>query len=309
MTLLIWGHSLFTAAPHIIPYQGSKRKLAQDILAYFPREIECLYEPFAGSAAISLAAMANRMVSTCVLADKLAPLAVLWNMIVDQPEVVVGTYSRYWSAQLEDPTGYFHAIRDHFNESGDPVALLYLIARCVKNAVRFNSKGEFNQAPDRRRLGMHPDKLAREVVAASRLLKGKSRIECGDFCDVLLGATSRDLIYLDPPWQGTSGKRDPRYAYLLDLDVLVGELDRLNSRGVPFLLSFDGSCGGRSYGEDLPRRLGLRQVFLEAGRSSQATLLGRDESTIESLYLSPTIPLHSGSAVLRQRSVQVELFG
>jgi DNA adenine methylase len=31
------------------------------------------------------------------------------------------------------------------------------------------------------------------------------------------------------------------------------------------------------------------RVDLEAGRSTQATLLGRDEITVESLYLSPEL--------------------
>ena len=42
--------------PHPIPYQGSKRNLAEAILRYFPTQVETLHEPFAGSAAISLAA-------------------------------------------------------------------------------------------------------------------------------------------------------------------------------------------------------------------------------------------------------------
>jgi DNA adenine methylase len=39
----------------------------------------------------------------------------------------------------------------------------------------------------------------------------------------------------------------------------------------------------------LPERLRLHLVELDAGRSSQATLLGRDEVTVESLYLSPAL--------------------
>jgi len=35
--------------PHPIPYQGSKRNLASQILRFFPDEINRLVEPFAGS--------------------------------------------------------------------------------------------------------------------------------------------------------------------------------------------------------------------------------------------------------------------
>ena len=40
--------------------------------------------------------------------------------------------------------------------------------------------------------------------------------------------------------------------------------------GVPYLVSFDGRCGDRAYGEPLPRALRLRRVPLAAGRSAQA---------------------------------------
>lgn len=36
------------AIPHPFPYQGSKRGIARHILAHFPRDVDCLIEPFAG---------------------------------------------------------------------------------------------------------------------------------------------------------------------------------------------------------------------------------------------------------------------
>ena len=54
-------------------------------------------------------------------------------------------------------------------------------------------------------------------------------------------------------------------------------------------MSYDGRLGNRSYGKPLPAKLHLTLVEIEAGRSSQATLLGRDEMTVESLYLSPAL--------------------
>lgn len=106
---------------------------------------------------------------------------------------------------------------------------------------------------------------------------------------VLKNAGPDDLVYMDPPWQGTSLKKDPRYAFLLDLDDLISGLTELNERNVPYLLSFDGTCGDKSYGKELPEFLQLEKVGLNAGRSSQAILLGRDDVTIESLYISPAL--------------------
>ena len=39
-----------------IPYQGSKRSLAPVILEHAPEKVQVLYEPFAGSAAVSASA-------------------------------------------------------------------------------------------------------------------------------------------------------------------------------------------------------------------------------------------------------------
>lgn len=280
---------MFYSAPHVIPYQGSKRKLAKDILSYMGFKIETLYEPFVGSGAITLSAAANNKAGRFVVADKLEPLAELWRMIINDPDRLAEEYSKLWNEQLSDPAGHFKMVRSEFNRTKSPSCLLYLVARCVKNSVRFNGSGEFNQGPDNRRLGMKPEKLKREASLMSKLLKNRIEIIGGDFRDAVSSATTNDLIYMDPPWQGTSGKRDPRYAYLLDLDELIDELDALNRRKVPFMLSFDGTCGDRTYGAELPDFLQLKKVNLHAGRSSQATLLGRDDVTIESLYLSSAL--------------------
>jgi hypothetical protein len=72
-------------------------------------------------------------------------------------------------------------------------------------------------------------------------------------------------------------------------DDFVAQLGVLNLKNVRYLVSYDGRLGTRSYGKPLPAKLRLTLVEIEAGRSSQATLLGRDEMTVESLYLSPAL--------------------
>ena len=207
--------------PHVIPYQGSKRKLAEDILSFMNFEIDTLYEPFVGSGAITLASAVEGKAKKFVVADKLEPLADLWKMIVNDPERLVQEYSILWNEQLSDPREYFNKVRTDFNKTKSPSALLYLIARCVKNAVRFNNNGEFNQGADHRRLGLKPEKIQREAKQISNLLKDKVSIFSGDFREVISSANENDLVYMDPPWQGTSGKKDPRYAFLLNIDELI----------------------------------------------------------------------------------------
>ena len=49
------------AIPHPVQYQGSKRNLASNILEFLPSKVNRLVEPFAGTAAISIAAAARQM--------------------------------------------------------------------------------------------------------------------------------------------------------------------------------------------------------------------------------------------------------
>ncbi len=274
--------------PHPIPYQGSKRLLAAAILRHATAAGR-LVEPFAGSAAITLAAAARGLAQRFLIADRLAPLAALWQAIVDQPAATARRYERLWRAQAGDPAAHFASVRDRFNRGGDPVLLLYLLARCVKNAVRFNADGGFNQAPDHRRRGVHPDRMRRHIARAAALLAGRVEIRGADFAEVLAEVGPGDLVYLDPPYQGVSGGRDPRYVAGIDLPRLLDQLEALNRRQVRYLLSFDGRTGEVEYGPPLPGALGLHRVALAAGRSSQATLSGRIAHTVESLYLSPAL--------------------
>ena len=63
-------------------------------------------------------------------------------------------------------------------------------------------------------------------------------------------------------------------------------LEALNFQDIKYLVSYDGQTGEHVHGRKLPDRLRLHLIELEAGRSSQATLLGRAGVTVESLYLS-----------------------
>jgi DNA adenine methylase len=274
------------SVPHPIPYQGSKRRLAEAILSHIPpRQYSRLVEPFAGSAAITLAAASQKVFPSYLIGDALEPLIRLWQMVIDTPAPIAEQYEALWHRERKYPIAAYYEIRTEFNKGRAPAKLLYLLARCVKNAVRFNPSGEFNQSPDKRRKGTHPDTMKAELFAAHRVLAGKCRAVHTDFWRLFEDAHEGDFFYLDPPYQGTSEGRDLRYIEGVSRVRMIEALAVLNKKQVPFILSYDGSCGKRSYGEPLPESIAHR-VLLDVGRSSQATLNGLEDVTIESLYLS-----------------------
>lgn len=297
--------------PQPFQYQGSKRALAPMILSYLPVKFRRLVEPFSGSGAMSLACAAKGRANRFWLNDLNKPLAELLNLIINRPEELADAYRELWREDAADALEHYYAVREKFNRTQDPTQFLYLLARCIKGAVRYNSEGLFNQSPDKRRLGTRPETMRRNIMAVSLLLRRKTVITSHDFRDVLTAAEPEDVIYMDPPYQGTSGERDSRYLAGLSFDDFVASLDQLNAGGLRYVISYDGRTGDKSHGEPLPAYLRLTHIELEAGRSTQATLLGRDEATVESLYLSPALAAQIGAPPKRvnRRSVeQIALF-
>jgi DNA adenine methylase len=109
--------------PHPIPYQGSKRALAPIILNYFPEDTGRLIEPFAGSAAVSLAAVYYNKADRVLLNDINAPLITLWHSIVHTPEQLSAMYQKLWDAQVGRERRFYDLVRLRFNRSHQPYYL------------------------------------------------------------------------------------------------------------------------------------------------------------------------------------------
>ena len=292
--------------PHPIPYQGSKRRLTPVIGRYLPENIRVFYEPFAGSAAMTVYAAYHRRAERFVVADSFAPMVALLRSIVEEPERTAARYREVWEGQREGGSGYFNEIRHRYNEGRDSVDLLYLICRFVKNAVRFNGHECFTQSVDKRRLGMHPDKMLSAMSGVSSILRGRTEFRLGDWQETSMDVRPDDFVYMDPPYLGISIGRDKRYHRQIMREELVEGLENLRRRNVPFALSYDGMTGGRTYGPPLPESLGLTRLLLHAGTSSQATLSGRNEETVESLYVTPGLAEATNDAI-HADAVQVSL--
>jgi len=278
------------SVPHIVQYQGSKRKLAPQILPFFPIRFNRLIEPFSGMAAITLAVASERRTNQFIINDLNLPLLRLLETSVNNPNQLITDYTNIWNEQFTFKAGseahYYH-IRERFNNGEDePAMMLYILARCVKGAVRYGANGNFNQSPDKRRNGTNPDTLRKNVLGVSHLLKNRCKFFSCDYREILEIAKVGDIIYMDPPYQGVCTGRDSRYYSGISFNDFVEALDRLNSRGIDFIISYDGVCGDKEYGSVLPKYLDLKQIYLDAGLSTQSLFNGEKRLTKESLYIS-----------------------
>ena len=99
---------------------------------------------------------------------------------------------------------------------------------------------------------------------------------------------------MDPPYQVFTNVRDNRYFAGVPFEEFSQAIETLNRKGVDYLISYDGTCGGKEYGEELPESLHCKKVMLNAGVSSQSLLLGKKSITFEALYVSEAlIPVYN----------------
>jgi DNA adenine methylase len=289
--------------PHIVQYQGSKRILAPRILERMPTCFDRLIEPFAGTAAITMAAASGRRAAEYHVNDINGPLADMLRSAVESPDRLIEGYRKVWSEQFEYSShiDHYYKVREEFNRGvKTPENMLYLIARCVKGSVRYGKDGGFNQSPDKRRHGTRPDNVERDVSAISKLLKGRTTFSSVDYREILDTACRGDVVYMDPPYQGVTGQRDSRYFSRVLFDEFVESLETLNERRIGYIVSYDGACGDKKYGTDLPPHLNCEKMLLDAGTSGQSVLLGRMEKTVEALYVSPALQPPSGRRSAQQ---------
>jgi len=279
----------YESVPHPIPYQGSKRWLAPTICGCVPENIRTFYEPFAGSAAVSLFAANSSLARYFIIGDIHGPISSLWEAIISSPHELADEYERLWNDQKIVGKTHFNDVRRAFNANPNPAHFLYLLARCVKAAIRYNRNGEFNNTADHRRFGARPETMRGNIVRAARVFAGKSRIKNATYLETLEDADIHDVIYLDPPYQGTSGDRDNRYVKGMSFGEFCDGLQQLVKRDLSLIISYDGRIGDKVYGQRLPASMPLRLFEVKAGRSTQETLLGRDGMTFESLYISESL--------------------
>jgi DNA adenine methylase len=292
-----------------VQYQGSKRLLAPQILSYLPARFKRLIEPFAGMAAVTIASAQSNRTSRYHVNDVNEPVIELLRMSIEEPEELIRRYELVWHDQFTFEGGHidhYYEIRSRFNE-GECTAehMLYLLARCVKGSVRYSREGHFNQSPDKRRHGTNPRNITRSVSEISMLLKGKVSFTALDYREVLSLAKPGDIVYMDPPYQGVTNAKDNRYFSGVDYQEFAQSIEGLNRKGIDYLISYDGERGGTSYGFDLPADLGCTKIMLNAGLSTQSTLLGKRDITFEALYLSPglahkTIKAHIAKNEVKQ---------
>lgn len=266
-----------------IKWSGSKRSQAEQIISYFPKQIDTYYEPFCGGASVFARLYMNRKTSIkhFVLSDINNDLMSLYKVIQNNPIQLCEHYESLWNELNKDDNinrkkEYFASIRQRFNREHDPMDFMFIMRTTTNGMPRYNKNGEFNNSFHVTRNGMLPNKL-KDIIGQWHDMLQDVELKTCSYNEIT--PNENDFIYLDPPYANTTGM----YYGKIDYSQLWDYLNNIKS---PWALSFDGMANENDYTQNI-LLIYDKHVYLKSGNSSFRRVIGNKTDVIvyESLYI------------------------
>lgn len=257
----------------ILKWAGGKRRLASEIKALFPSDIEAraYHEPFFGGGAIYF----NILPRAGSINDINKQLMNFYIIVRDKPQQLIDLANQY-----EHNEEIFYKLRDKYNQPDltdveYASLLLYLNKTAFNGLYRVNSKGKFNVPFGRY---TNPTIVPEDRIRlASKVLRNVD-IFNKDFEYVLDIANYGDVVYFDPPYQPINSTANftsySSKGFSYEDQVRLRDLCiKLDKNGVYFVLSNSFSPESIELYEDAP---GFRTEVVQARRaiSSKASTRG-----------------------------------
>lgn len=268
-----------------IKWSGSKRSQAENILKFFPNNIDTYYEPFCGGASVLRRLLSSEInVKHYVCSDLNSGLIDLWNSIKKNPNEVSNYYEKLWNELNIDEDKqrkkeYFATVRDRYNKERNPLDFMFIMRTTTNGMPRYNKQGEFNNSFHVTRNGIIPSTLKNILIEWNKLLcdNDVQFISCS-YED--LKPNKNDFMYLDPPYANTKGM----YYGTIDYDLLWNYLRTIDC---DYALSFDGISGNEDNTWNVPNDVYSKHEYLLGGNSSFKRTIGKSSDSIvyESLYI------------------------
>lgn len=262
----------------VIKWSGSKRVVAEQLAEYF-LPAKTYYEPFVGGGSMMPFSKSNRGMASDIIPELIS----LWKEIKEDPEKVSVEYAERWKRLQTEGYQVYYEIRDSFNATRNPMDFLFLTRTCLNGMIRYNSAGEFNNSLHLTRPGIAPDRLEMIIRQWHRYIR-KFEFLNTDYRECLKDVKAGDFVFLDPPYGGTKS----RYTQTpFSLDDFYQTLEGLNSKGVNWMLTFDGSSGERTYSFAPPEELYKVTFKVKTGKSAFRKVIDKVQEDIqESVYLN-----------------------
>lgn len=226
----------------VLKWVGGKRQLLDTINQLIPKNISTYVEPFVGGGAV----LFDLKPKKAIINDYNTELINVYKVIRDNPQELLSLLEEHHRRNNED---YFYEIRyldrkdsyDDMSNIEKAARIIYLNKTCFNGLFRVNQAGQFNSPYGSYK---NPNIVNRPVVSAMSIYFKNNNIKImqGDYKQALKGLRKGTFIYFDPPYLPIStsssftGYTDGGFT-LEDQKELKRQCDRLNERGIKFLLS------------------------------------------------------------------------
>jgi adenine-specific DNA-methyltransferase len=244
---------VYYASP--LNYIGSKTRMIPFLKEHFPETTETFVDAFGGGFNVGINSTAKRVIYNDYnyLVKNL-----IESFHANETSLYVAYVRRQikkYDLQKEHSENYLIA-RNHYNslpaEKRDPKFLFTLIMYGFNQQIRFNGDHQFNNPIGQRWFN---DKVLEKVISFSRAINEKNVIfKNVDYYELLDDVGPGSFVYMDPPYRLTTGAYNDGKRGFEGWDVAAEKrmfefAEKLNSRGVNFMLSYVEGHRGKVNGE------------------------------------------------------------
>ena len=223
-------------------YTGGKFALLEQILPYFPEDIDTFVDLFGGGFNVGVNVDANKIVYNDIVSQICELIKVLSTL--DEHKIISHINSRIREYDLSKVNQEgFNKFRQMYNKSPSALDLYVLICFSFNHQIRFNSKMQYNNPFGKNKssftksLQNKLENFIQRLQELNLIIENKG-FDAFDFSNL----NSRDFVYCDPPYLiSTASYNDGKRGYTgwdekLE-STLLNILDELNRNGIRFALS------------------------------------------------------------------------
>lgn len=267
----------------VIKWSGSKRVLSEEIISYFPKQINTYYEPFCGSCSVLFQLLhSNIKVKNYICSDINKELIDYFNLVKNNPNSIYNEYKSRWSKlvsynEIKNKQKYYNEIRNSYNNTKNIYDFIFLTRTSANGLIRYNSKGEFNAPFHLTRNGIQPERFKQIIFQWNEIInKNNVKFICNDY--KLIEPYENDYLFLDPPYSNTKGM----YFGEINLKEYWNWLRKLKCK---YSFTFDGKRNEIDNTYNVPDDIYTKHIYLN-GKISGFKKLHKETAYVkESLYI------------------------
>lgn len=251
----------------ILKWAGNKTAIMPELIKHLPAGSR-LVEPFAGSCAVMMATDYPHY----LVADINPDLINLYKKIALDCEAFISRAKNIFAIANREVA--YYNIRHEFNHSSEitdfmkAVYFLYLNRHGYRGLCRYNQKGEYNNPYGHYKKPYFPENEIRTFAEKAK----RATFICASFEETLSLLQAGDVVYCDPPYDGTfSGYHTAGFTED-DQYHLASILERRSSEGHPVIVSNSDTSLTRSLYRNFTRHriTAKRSMGVAAGDGKSA---------------------------------------